>query len=290
MGVVRTDKWLRIYCQKWHEADTLAEKMSLQRQVMIEPLSEIFKTKETQALQQYLFQVGLTHPDVASDLELKQWLNKHPWKEVQKQLTYLQKKWKGPDVKLYLLPIEKRNPFLMKQLGGKMGITLPHAILLFIHGEIRAKELLALVTHEYHHVCRLRYTKQSEESMSLLESMVMEGLAEYAVKEELGTDANAAWTKCYDLDWNRSWFEQWIRPNLFLKGRKNHHMYLYGDDQTGIPLWLGYYTGYRLINSAVTETDATRTLFEQSAEALFEQSAFKGERGGGHESDGSRLE
>ena len=274
MGVVRTDVWFRIYCQKWKEANTLAKKMNLQRQVIIEPLCDVFDTDDTEALQQYLFQAGLARPDISINKELEEWLEHHPWSEVQEQLSYLQKKWIGPDVKIYLLPIEKRNTFLIKQLGGKMGLTFPNAIILFIHSSVKKKELLALVTHEYHHICRLMHTKETEETMSLLESMVMEGLAEYAVKEELGSKNNAPWTKYYDRVWNELWFEQWIKPNLFLKGRHRHQMYLYGDERRGIPLWLGYYTGYRLIDSATKDEDTTCTLFDFSAEALFERSAF----------------
>lgn len=279
MGVVRTDKWLRIYCQKWRKVDSLSEKMSLHRQVMIEPLSDIFETKNTKALQQFLFQAGLVRPDVSIDLEVEQLMDRSPWIETQKQLTYLQKKWTGPDVKLYLLPVEKRHSFLMKELGGKMGITLPKAIILFIHSRLTKRELQALVTHEYHHICRLMHTKLTEKSMTLLESMVMEGLAELAVREEIGADVNAAWTSYYDQRWIHDWFNRWIRPNLFLKDRKKHQDYLYGNEQEKVPLWLGYYIGYQLVHSAAKDTDKTSTLLDESAEALFERSIFFEKKG-----------
>ncbi|MFC0472311.1 DUF2268 domain-containing protein [Halalkalibacter kiskunsagensis] len=274
MGVVRTDKWLRAYKIKSKKTKTLEEQYDCQRDVITRPLCEVFSTKDEAGLHQYLLQMGLFRPGQSIELVYDRWKETSPWAIVQQQFQKLKEKWNGPDIKIYTLPMNDDNTFLSDELGGKTGLSLPHAIILFIKANVTKEDLLALITHEYHHVCRLQTIKQPEDSMKLLESLVMEGLAEFAVKEEVGPHACAAWTYRYDHVWNDVWFERWIRPNLQLKGRKNHHPFLYGSKEGGIPLWLGYYTGYKIVNTATTQRDTTSNLLGLSADLIFERSIF----------------
>ncbi|GAE35447.1 DUF2268 domain-containing protein [Halalkalibacter akibai] len=275
MGVVRTDKWLEAYTVKWNQAMTLQEKIECQRDVIIQPLSEVFKTKDVIGLHQYLMQMGLFHPEQSIDLEYEQWKESVPWFIIQKQFNKLKEKWNGPDVKIYVLPLTDQNQFLETQLGSKTGLTIDKAILLFIRASTSVTDLQALITHEYHHVCRLASTKQSEQSMELLESMVMEGLAEFAVKEEIGVEACASWTNRYDKYWKDHWYTRWIKPNLNLKGRVNHIPFLYGDEANGIPLWLGYYTGFQIVKTSVSLKESATELMSISARDIYGQSKFK---------------
>jgi uncharacterized protein YjaZ len=278
MGVVRTDKWLRAYQIKWNKAKTIEEQFDCQRDIIAWPLSDVFSTKDVAGLHQYLLQMGMFRPDQSITAEFSRWEETVPWTIIQQQFYKLKEKWQGPDIKIYILPMNDENTFLINNLGGKTGLSLPHAIVLFIQPTISKEDLLALITHEYHHVCRLQIFKQSEESMGLLESMVMEGLAEFAVREEVGFQACASWTHRYDHVWNDEWFERWLRPNLKVKGRKNHYPFLYGSKEQGIPLWLGYYTGFKIVDSALTRRDTTPKLFSLSAETIFERSILNSER------------
>ncbi|WP_227936825.1 DUF2268 domain-containing protein [Alkalihalobacillus deserti] len=274
MGVVRTDKWLDAYNYKWNKVKTIQEKVDCQRDVIIQPLRDLFETTDILGLHQYLLQMGLFHPEQSIDIEYEKWKEKVPWLIVQKQFNKLKKKWNGPDVKIYILPLTDQNQLLEEELGAKTGLTIEKGILLFIRSHTTTEDLLALITHEYHHVCRLAATKQSEDEMILLESMVMEGLAEKAVEEEIGASACATWTSRYDDRWKKEWYDRWLKPNLELKGRKSHIPFLYGSEVNGIPLWLGYYAGYRIVNSAVSQTETTNHLMHISAEVILERSNF----------------
>lgn len=278
MGVVRTDKWLFHYKKKWNQAKSIEEKIECQRDLIIEPLCGVFQTEDVLGLHQYLLQMGLFLPDQSVDLEYEKWQETLPWTIIQEQFHKLQRKWNGPDVKIYILPLNQQNLFLKKELGGKTGLSLNKGILLFVDSETTKKDLLALITHEYHHICRLQAIQQSEDSIPFLESMIMEGLAEWAVKEELGEEACAAWTTRYDHLSTYHWFERWIRPNLFVKGRKNYLHYLYGNQETGIPLWLGYYVGFQLIKTATRDQDDTKRMLEKPAEIFLERSKFSTKR------------
>ncbi|MDT8859640.1 DUF2268 domain-containing protein [Alkalihalobacillus sp. MEB130] len=274
MGVVRTDKWLFHYKKKWNEAKTMEEKFECQRDLIIEPLSPIFSTKDLLGLHHYLIQMGLFLPDQSIQVEYEKWNETLPWFTIQKQFLKLKEKWDGPDVKIYILPMNQQNHFLKDELGGKTGLSLEKAIILFIDSTTNEKDLLALITHEYHHICRLQSMKENEETVTLLESIVMEGLAEFAVKEELGVESCASWTHRYDHVWSDEWFNRWIRPNLQTKGRKNYLHVLYGSTEQKIPLWLGYYTGYKLIQSATNELDNTVQLLPVKADTFLKKSRF----------------
>ncbi|MFC0557685.1 DUF2268 domain-containing protein [Halalkalibacter alkalisediminis] len=275
MGVVRTDKWLSAYIYKWNKARTIEEKVECQREVIIQPLNDLFSTTDILGLHQYLLQLGLFHPEQTIDIEYEKWQKKVPWLIVQKQFNKLKNKWNGPDVKIYILPLTDQNRFLEVELGAKTGLTIEKGILLFIRSYTTTEDLLALITHEYHHACRLAATKQTEDEMVLLESMVMEGLAEKAVEEEMGALACATWTSRYDNSWNVDWYNHWIKPNLRVRGRQKHLPYLYGSEMHGIPLWLGYYIGYKMVNSATSHTDTTNNLLHIPAETILERSNFR---------------
>ncbi|ARK31480.1 DUF2268 domain-containing protein [Halalkalibacter krulwichiae] len=271
MGVVRTDKWLEAYLFKWKKATSIHEKIECQRDVIIQPLSEIFLTEDLFGLQHYLIQMGLFGAEQAIEKEYEKWTQQMPWSTIQRQFEELKHKWAGPDVKIYVLPLNDQNSFLEKELGSKTGLTIGNAILLFIRSYTKEEDLKALITHEYHHVCRLKQTKQKESSMILLESMVMEGLAEIAVKEEVGQHYCAPWTTRYDQVWESQLYERLIKPNLYIKGRTNHHIFLYGDEQRGVPLWLGYYVGYKMADTALRKIDR-RDLISIPAEIILEKS------------------
>ena len=58
-----------------------------------------------------------------------------------------------------------------------------HVIFLFVCGRNSLEELKALLAHEYHHICRLHQIETKETEYTLLDTMIMEGLAEQAVTE-----------------------------------------------------------------------------------------------------------
>ncbi len=156
-----------------------------------------------------------------------------------------------------------------------MGLTLQNIIILFADSQVSNNYLQALLIHEYHHVCRLACTNETEESISLLESMIMEGLAEWAVYEELGSRYLASWTEKNDRRLTDESFMYLLLPRLQQKGRENYYPFLFGDEKQGIPQWLGYYFGYQLVRSAEKNLQKkTVELFNVSAESIFEASRF----------------
>ncbi|WP_017726921.1 DUF2268 domain-containing protein [Halalkalibacterium ligniniphilum] len=275
MGTVRTDKWLTWYLTHLRKATFLGQRYELQRKYLILPLKKIFRHPQTDQLHQQLLMQGLFYPDEDISFEYQALVDKQVWHVVQRQYTVLKEKWEGPDIPIYVFPVTKKNPLIWKQLGGKMGVSFADKILLFVHGDLEEEQIQALVTHEYHHSCRIVKTNEREETMSLLESIVMEGLAEKAVYEEIGSQALASWTAYYPSEQiDRLW--QIVRNNLTLKGREAHHIFLYGDGRR-IPQWTGYFLGYQLIDSVVKKDKnlTTTLMLPLSAKKLLEKSSFK---------------
>ncbi|WP_100404863.1 DUF2268 domain-containing protein [Bacillus solitudinis] len=275
MGVVRTNKWIELYTKHWSK-ERKNEWYMLQQQTFIHPLLQQFQTKDANGLHQYLLEMGLCRPDVDLSETLETFRKKDWWRVIQEHFHLLKEKWSGPEVPIYLFPVELRHEMIRTHLGGKMGLSLPNLILLFIDSNTGVDDVRALLTHEYHHVCRLEVTKETEETITLLESMVMEGLAELAVEDVIGKHALAGWTSHYNQLWKKEWVERWISPHLLLKGREKHFHYLYGSVQLGIPKWLGYYYGFQVVQSAMKNEPNRDTVLwlRCPAKEIFDKSTY----------------
>lgn len=160
------------------------------------------------------------------------------WALVNHQLQQLMHVWDGPDIPIYILPI--KNGFV------KNGVAYQNGICLFVSPRVTIKELHALFSHEYHHMCHRQFIK---EPPTLLDSLIMEGLAEHAVEELFGEHALSSWTKLYTMDEVKSYWQTHFVSALQIKGLHNHKPFLFGDELVGLPPWIGYCAGYRIIQS-----------------------------------------
>jgi uncharacterized protein YjaZ len=174
------------------------------------------------------------------------------WKTVEKEFAALRIKWRGPDVPILIFPVNQRNPQIMKKYKGKSGLAFQDKLFLFLAPEVKHNEIKALLTHEYHHVCRLTYMEKKEEEVTLLDTILLEGMAEHAVREECGKEYVSYWTELYSQEELRKWWIELIYPNKNkMKKEKEFHELLYG--QKSYPSMLGYCIGYYLIEKCIQE-------------------------------------
>ena len=169
-------------------------------------------------------------------------------------------------VPIYILPITEGF--------SKNGIAYKNGIILFISSQLTTQQLQALLTHEYHHICRRHLLK---EPLSLLDSILMEGLAEDAVETRFGKDALSPWTERYSTKevqhlWNRHFILK-----LHQKGLPQHQVFLYGDPQQGLPQWIGYCTGYRIVQAFKTNYGPvnTKALLSMPSEDIVDVAGFE---------------
>jgi hypothetical protein len=106
----------------------------------------------------------------------------------------------------------------------------------------------ALIVHELHHVVRLQKFSYSNERFSLLESVVMEGLAE-AFQEELYPDSPLH----INLELNDQ--DEWIQKMLIEGEDYDYNAWFYGSAE--VPRWVGYTIGYHIVKRTLAEKKIT---------------------------------
>ncbi len=209
----------------------LFENTTDREQLAYDLVKMIFPGSPPEAIKYELVQQGLLNKGKIS-------LSLDVWQLLDKQLKELMISWQGPDIAVYILPIE--NGFI------KNGIAYRDGICLFVSSRLSMKELHALFAHEYHHMCRRAFM---EEPPTLMDSLMMEGLAEDAVESLFGSDALGYWTRNYSLAEVQSYWNSHFVPALYQKGLHHHKSFLFGDDQLSLPPCIGYCTGYRIVQA-----------------------------------------
>ncbi|OIJ10138.1 hypothetical protein BKP35_13570 [Anaerobacillus arseniciselenatis] len=252
MSVVNTSKWLREYIRERKKV-TSQQYFELQRRLICEPIADYFEEFNDVQLHQYFLENGMFYPDAKILNELRVMEKNNIWKMLQSYYEMLRKEWSGEEANIFVFPIEKRNKLLMKELNGKMGISFHDVILLFITKDLSHKEIKALFTHEYNHVCRLAEQQKDFDELTLLDSMIIEGMAEVAVEKTIGEELLAPWVSLYSKE---ELFPYWHRIVDFLqvKGKEKHDPILYGDPSSRrgrFPKWFGYCLGYQIVSSYV---------------------------------------
>ncbi|PAD34248.1 DUF2268 domain-containing protein [Terribacillus saccharophilus] len=229
MSVIRTDEWL---LDDYDDPIALCEK-----------LTELFTDASAAEIYDYFIRHGMYRP-----LKKNKQLDAKVWEVVQQDEAFLQKEWEGPDIPIYIFPSDERNKWIQKQLGGKSGLAFKDKLFLFISTENTEEEIKAIFTHEYNHVCRLNRLDKKEEMYTLLDTIVLEGIAENAVRERLGEELTASWTSFYsDKKIEKMWSENIVPKQQLLRQDYEYEAILFGYRK--YPKMLGYCAGYHVVKN-----------------------------------------
>ena len=261
MSVISTDDWLHEFktSQKLTHSRAFED---LQCSILCSRLLDHFKDGTPQQIQFELQQQGLFRAH--ENIDMKKLQDQNAWQIVREELFYLKKKWGGPDIPIYIFPLTQEQ-----SVTNKNGVAYPDALFLFI-GELEKQELQALFAHEYNHVCRLRYLNKSLEEVTLLDSLIIEGLAECAVEELYGAKWLAPWLKDYSTDKMLAIWKTYFLPNMNVKGLDHHIEFLYGGK---LPSHIGYCIGYEMVRTYI-QKHASNKLHEKHSEAILMGSIF----------------
>lgn len=231
MGIIKTNEWLDA---EFDSPLTIIKKMQ-------GPFTEANPEQLYRHLQKY----GMYKPNNKSKKTYHQLMEQGVWKKTEQLFSTYQQLWNGPDVPIYIFPLSSAQ----RATETKSGLAYKHSLFLFFNSQISNKEIEAVLIHEYHHVCRLHRLKKKENT--LLDTMVMEGLAERTVAKYLGSEYLAHWTKLYrDSEFKRLW-SRYVEDKLLTK-RSNplHDRIMLG--RHGYPHMLGYWSGYQLVKNAAS--------------------------------------
>ncbi|MED4268751.1 DUF2268 domain-containing protein [Geobacillus stearothermophilus] len=199
MGLLPTDRWL-----EEDEGDPL---------LLCGRLSSFFKGASAREIYSYLRLYGMYRSTRQAERLLPEMKERRLWERLGRLYERQRGIWKGPDVPVFLLPADDENRKLLREFRGKGGVAFADKLVFFLLPDHRDEEVAALVAHEYNHVCRLKQLPYGGKEATLLDAVIMEGLAEHAVAEIVGPEQCADWTSYYtDREIERFW-RRYIAPN-----------------------------------------------------------------------------
>jgi uncharacterized protein YjaZ len=232
MPVIRTDQWL----DEWHDNPIR----------LCQHLTSYFPNASARDIYLYLVRYGMYQPSKNIGEMIKQMKQKNIWERVEPVYEKRKKEWNGPDVPLFLFPADTHNRKLARDFNSKGGVAFHDKLLIFLLPHHTDKEIEALITHEYNHVCRLKKQKKENEDVTLLDAIVLEGLAENAVGRYVGKSHQASWTTYYSDEQLDHFWKRYVSPyQSILPQHPLYSRLLYG---LGFyPAMLGYAVGYYIV-------------------------------------------
>ncbi|HYK74421.1 MAG TPA: DUF2268 domain-containing protein [Pseudoneobacillus sp.] len=232
MGVEKTDIWLR---------DSFEHPIEI-----CKDMCNFRKKNELEQFYQYLVRFGMYRPNPESKRIYEELVKAGMWGKVHSLYEKYKKNWNGPHVPIYIFPIDKGSRFLFKSNQSKSGVSFQDKIFLFLSNIDDIQELEALFIHEYHHVCRMNGLNKPLNEYTLLDSIIMEGLAEDAVHEQIGRKYVANWSKELTNEQFQHFWKKYFNKHLTIKKKDSLHDHLlFGKGF--VPKMLGYTCGYHLV-------------------------------------------
>lgn len=155
------------------------------------------------------------------------------------------------DLSVEVFPMDPGDTFGREKLGGVSGWTnwegSTISLVVYPAAETRST-LMSTTVHEYHHHYRIAIMNNGRNPISLLETIIREGLAEHFVAEVLGDTARGPFAEALSHKQARSLWTEVYRDRISLEGDDHTGPYQFGGGTTGLPLWAGYSMGYHLVS------------------------------------------
>lgn len=232
MGIIQTDRWLQ---EEFNRPERICER-----------LTPYFKKQTGREVYHQLLSFGMYKPSWSCWNSFNRMVDDDTWSKIEKVYQKYSKKWSGPEIPIFLFPINQSGGLFRKADRTKSGVSFPDKMFLFLSSEMEPNEIEALFVHEYHHVCRLNRLKGNIFEYTLLDSMIIEGLAEYAVLKHCGKNYLADWCTMYsDIQIDQFW-DRFLKGHLSEKKKeKMHDELLYGHSR--FPKLAGYAAGFAIV-------------------------------------------
>ncbi|KAB8137523.1 DUF2268 domain-containing protein [Gracilibacillus oryzae] len=268
MTIQPTDKWLEEYLDS--KTVLLNNKWKQHQNILCKPLAKYFHQTNAQAIQDHLLRHGLFHPANNEQDMITSWLKKDYHQLIEKLYQKYRKAWDGPAAKIFIFPSNHHSKELTERFSGCAGLSFPKQLFLFLSHQATRKQAAAVFLHEYSHTCRLNYFRKPEESYTLLDAIILEGIAEHLVRTIIGEDSGSKWIEQYPEDTARKYFTKWIAANINItRYEPKHDLLMYGDKH-GIPQNLGYHMGYYILQQYIktNKISAKQILYADNEEII----------------------
>lgn len=250
LSVIQTYDWLYKFAELCEEQSG-KNSSYMQREIICRPLMKLFPKITPEVWQYELLGHGLFESDEWINIAntVKEMEVQNVWGIVKQEYRFLRKLWNGPKASIYIFPLKKASLKSGEQMPNKNGVAYKGAIFLFLSAELTIEEIKALLAHEYNHVCRLNLLDLAPDKIPLKDSLIIEGLGEYAVKDLYGKKFLAPWINLYSHEDAINIWKKHFIPSLNVLGVNNHHLFLYGKMRSPFPKWIGYHIGFQIVNT-----------------------------------------
>jgi uncharacterized protein YjaZ len=219
---------------------------------MCQELLQSFEERKPANIYSYLIKFGMYRPNHKAYENYNKLKESNCWENAEGIFQKYRNKWKGPDIPVYIFPAAANTNIFYKSGSTKSGVAFKDKLFLFISPQEDEKQIEALIIHEYHHTCRLNRKNKHQEDYTLLDSIVLEGLAEHAVVTYCGKKYRAKWCDYYTREEIERYWKSFLSKEMQVKkDNRLHDEILYGHK--GYPKLIGYAAGYEIVSSYYKE-------------------------------------
>lgn len=241
MTVIQTDQWLLNHYDR--------------PQLLCEHLTNYFSGVSSTELHHYLTSHGMYEQPNYSKKEIVQILyDNDVWTCIENEYNQQRNRMNGPQIPIFILPANDQFVLNNRYLNSVSGLAFPDKLFLFVASKFSKQQLKSIFTHEYNHVCRLNKFNKNENDYVLIDTIILEGLAENAVREQYGEENVANWTTFYTEKQLHKIWKKVIYPNVNIPiTTKKHEDILYGFPP--FPKMAGYCVGYYIVKKYMEENN-----------------------------------
>lgn len=168
---------------------------------------------------------------------------------IKDELTLLQKEFpvsKAIEFELFIL--DEQDQFVREKLGGVSAFTDWSGKIFFAvlpDAQVRST-LRSVINHEYHHHWRTHALNITEQNQTLMDRLILEGLAEHFVRIRLGDVYIGPYKDALTEEQAKDlWGSTYKSCRNELGERTN--VYMFGSKEENLPFWGGYSLGYYLV-------------------------------------------
>ncbi|GAE92105.1 hypothetical protein JCM21714_1086 [Gracilibacillus boraciitolerans JCM 21714] len=247
---------------------SVQEKYQLHQTYICKPLAPpFFPDVELPDIQNHLLRHGLFSPQTSPDV-LTDWLKNDYNSKIERLYQKCKATWDGPATNIFVLPSNEEIRELKEWFDSNAGLSYPNKLFLFLSTSASSKELTALFLHEYSHTCRLDNFPKEESSYTLLDAVILEGIAEWIVRKLLGKSYGNKRVKWVPDQTFLNMWKKWVEPNSDIpRTHLKHDMVMYGG--SGISKNAGYLIGYNLIHRYMAKNNqGSKALLKLSNEKI----------------------
>ena len=167
---------------------------------------------------------------------------------IKEELELLHKEYpSNRPVQFELYILDEKDDFVKSKLNGVSAFTDWNGRMCFVvlPEESVRSTIKSVVTHEYHHHWRISALELKEDSETLLDRMVLEGLAEHFVETRLGISYLGPYKDALSETQAKTLWISKYKSHTDDKGTSTD-LYMFGNKEKDLPFWGGYSVGYYL--------------------------------------------